>query len=48
MHVDPSEKRINDPEMYERDWKKDLKEVYAFEDGRQQDVTQKYKIKLAK
>ena len=43
IHVDPSEKRIDDPEMYERDWKKNLKEVYAFEKGRRQDVTDNYK-----
>jgi len=44
IHVDPSEKRINDPEMYERDWKKYLKEVYAFEKGKLEDVTKNYKI----
>jgi len=42
--VDPSEKKIDDPEMYERDWKKDLKEVYAFEKGNMQNVTNWYKI----
>jgi len=44
-HVDPSERRINDPEMYERDWKKNLKEVYAFENGVLEDVTGSYKIR---
>ena len=44
VHVDPSEKKIDDPEMYERDWKKDLKEVYAFENGNMQNVTSQYKI----
>lgn len=44
IHVDPSEKKIDDPEMYERDWKKDLKEVYAFEKGNMQNVTSQYKI----
>ncbi len=48
VHVDPSEKRIDDPEMYERDWKKNLTEVYAFERGRQQDVTRNYKIRSYK
>ena len=43
VHIDPSEKRIDDPEMYERDWKKNLKEVYAFERGKLQDVTKSYK-----
>jgi len=44
-HVDPYERRINDPYMYERDWGKDVKLVYAFEDGRFEDVTAKYKWK---
>lgn len=44
IHVDPSEKKINDPEMYERDWKKNLREVYAFEKGSMEDVTKTYKI----
>ena len=43
IHVDPSERRINDPHMYERDWKKNLKEVYAFENGKIEDVTKTYK-----
>lgn len=44
VHVDPSEKRIDDPKMYERDWKKDLREVYAFEKGKIEDVTRNYKL----
>ena len=40
VHVDPSEKRIDDPKMYERDWKKNLKEIYAFEYGSIENVTQ--------
>jgi hypothetical protein len=47
IHVDPSEKRIDDPFMYERDWRKNLKEVYAFENGKQEDVTKHYKIESA-
>jgi hypothetical protein len=43
VHVDPSEKRIDDPFMYERDWKKNLKEVYAFENGRKENVTRRCK-----
>lgn len=43
IHVDPSEKRINDPKMYERDWKKNLKAIYAFENGKLEDVTKTYK-----
>jgi hypothetical protein len=45
IHIDPTERRIDDPEMYEREWKKTLTKVYAFEDGTQKDVTAKYKIK---
>jgi hypothetical protein len=45
VHVDPSEKRFDDPEMYERDWKKNLKEVYAFENGNIENVIQNYKMK---
>lgn len=48
IHVDPSEKRINDPEMYERDWNKNLTEVYAFENGKLEDVTERYKTKKSK
>jgi len=44
IHVDPSEKKIDDPLMYERDWKKNLKEIYAFEDGNVEDVTKRYKM----
>jgi len=45
VHVDPSEKRIDDAKMYERDWKKNLKEVYALENGLVENVTDKYKMK---
>ena len=44
VHVDPSEKKIDDPKMYERDWKKNLKEVYALENGQVENVTFKYKL----
>jgi len=44
VHVDPSQKIIDDPMMYERDWKKNLKEIYAFENGNVEDVTKRYKI----
>lgn len=43
IHVDPSERRIDDPEMYERDWKKTIKQVYAFENGKREDVTESYR-----
>lgn len=44
VHVDPSRRKIDDPLMYERRWKKSLEEVYAFEGGRVEDVTKRYKI----
>ncbi|MGA9387743.1 MAG: transglutaminase domain-containing protein [Candidatus Bathyarchaeia archaeon] len=44
VHVDPSEKRVDDPLMYERDWKKSLSNVYAFENGKMEDVTSSYKM----
>ncbi len=44
VHIDPSEKKIDDPLMYERDWNKNLKEVYAFENGNAENVTEIYKI----
>jgi peptide-N4-(N-acetyl-beta-glucosaminyl)asparagine amidase len=44
VHIDPSEKRIDDPFMYERDWKKNLQEIYAFENGGLEDVTENYKL----
>jgi transglutaminase-like putative cysteine protease len=45
IHVDPSERRIDDPKMYERDWKKNLTEVYAFDNGTMENVTHMYKLK---
>lgn len=44
IHVDPSEKRIDDPLMYERDWKKSLTEIYALENGNIENVTCNYKM----
>jgi hypothetical protein len=43
IHIDPSEKRIDDPKMYERDWKKALTKIYAFENGKTENVTKNYK-----
>jgi len=45
VHIDPSQKKIDDPKMYERDWKKNLKEVYALENGNVENVTETYKIR---
>jgi hypothetical protein len=47
MHVDPSDSRIDDPLMYERDWKKTLTHVYAFENGKMEEVTKNYKVDQA-
>lgn len=47
IHIDPSEKRIDDPKMYERDWKKTLTEIYAFENGKLVNVTSSYKTPKA-
>ena len=44
IHVDPSEKKIDDPYMYERDWRKNLKAIYAFENENVENVTKRYKI----
>jgi len=44
IHVDPSSKKIDDPLMYERDWKKNLKRIYAFENGKAENVTKQYKM----
>ena len=44
IHVDPSEKKIDDPMMYERDWKKNLTRVYALENGNAENVTKNYKL----
>jgi len=43
VHVDPSDCKIDDPLMYERDWKKTLAHVYAFENGKMEEVTKNYK-----
>ncbi len=45
IHIDPSEKRIDDPYLYEREWKKNLVEIYAFENGNVENVTKNYKIR---
>jgi len=42
-HIDPTERRINDPYMYERDWHKDIVLILAFEDDLCQDVTANYR-----
>jgi hypothetical protein len=44
VHIDPSERRIDDPFMYERDWKKNLHEIYAFENGTMENVTKSYTL----
>lgn len=43
VHVD-TEGRINEPYMYERDWGKKIRLVYAFEENKVVDVTLKYRV----
>ena len=43
IHIDPTERKINDPYMYQRDWNKELKLVYAFKEDNYDDVTLNYK-----
>jgi hypothetical protein len=43
-YVDSAERRIDDSYTFERHWKKDLKLVCAFEDGKNEDATVKYKV----
>lgn len=49
VHVDPSDKRWNEPHMYENyEWGKDIGatvKIYAFEKARCEDVTPNYKQK---
>jgi hypothetical protein len=47
LHVDPTEERIDQPQMYARDWKKDVNLVYAVTENAVIDVTQTYKLTLA-
>jgi len=42
VHVDPTEKRINQPFMYALEWKKDVNLVYAITDKEIVDVTKTY------
>jgi len=46
IHVDPFEERVNDKQMYERDWKSFLILVCAFESSHFEDVTSYYKMGL--
>jgi transglutaminase-like putative cysteine protease len=42
IHVDPTEKRINQPSMYADEWNKDVNLVYALTDKEIVDVTKTY------
>lgn len=44
VHIDPTEKRINDPYMYVRDWDKNVNLVYAITDSEIIDVTDTYRL----
>jgi transglutaminase-like putative cysteine protease len=45
IHVDPTEKRINEPLMYALGWNKDVNLVYAITDEEIVDVTKTYQPK---
>jgi hypothetical protein len=45
VHVDPTEKRINEPLMYAQEWNKDVNLVYALMDKKTVDVTKNYQPK---
>jgi len=44
IHVDPTEKRINQPSMYDLDWDKDVNLVYAIAEKEILDTTENYKV----
>jgi transglutaminase-like putative cysteine protease len=44
VHVDPTEKRINQPLMYAQEWNKDVNLVYALTDKEVVDVTKTYQL----
>jgi len=43
LHVDPTEKRVDQPLMYEQEWNKDINLIYAITGREILIVTQKYK-----
>jgi hypothetical protein len=43
VHVDPTEKRINQPSMYALEWRKDVNLVYAISEKEILDVTENYR-----
>jgi hypothetical protein len=46
VHVDPTEKRINEPLMYARDWNKDVNLVYAIARQETLKVTRVYRSRI--
>jgi hypothetical protein len=45
MHVDPTERRINQPLMYAQEWNKDVNLVYAIAKNGILEVTETYRIR---
>jgi len=43
LHIDPTERRINQPLMYSKEWNKDINLIYAIDEKTIIDVTSKYK-----
>jgi len=46
VHVDPTERRVNQPLMYALEWKKDVNLVYAVTDREVVDVTESYRFEV--
>lgn len=46
VHVDPTEKKINQPMMYALEWNKDVNLVYAIAEKEILDVTENYKVQV--
>lgn len=46
VHIDPTEKRVNQPLMYVLGWNKDVNRVYALTDKRTVNVTKTYQPKI--
>jgi transglutaminase-like putative cysteine protease len=45
VHIDPTERRINQPLMYALEWNKDVNLIYALDGKRILEVTQNYRIR---
>jgi transglutaminase-like putative cysteine protease len=48
MHVDPTERRVNQPLMYVLEWEKEVNLVYAIAEKEILDVTNKYNLQQSR